>query len=90
MKITFYPRDIGLWRDYFSFGNDITLTPKPATDHKVFESIQELIDFCKGFGVRLDDPEHPFEILDYVHTGRGLMRTVKQWTVIGWMKEEYT
>ena len=26
--ITFYPHDIGLWRESFNFNPDITLTPK--------------------------------------------------------------
>jgi hypothetical protein len=80
--ITFYPRDIGMWRDTFNF-NTHRLS-------KIFYDIDELISFCKKHGVRFDDPNNPFEILnDFTSSafGDGTF-VVKQWTVIGWLKDD--
>jgi hypothetical protein len=89
--ITFYPRDIGLWRNDFDFSPDITLTPKSRTNHITFPDRDNLIGFCKQHGVRLDDPENPFEILGpHQHPVLGPdTYTVKQWTVLGWLKDNY-
>ena len=89
--ITFYPRDIGMWRDDFDFTPSITLTPKQKTDHKVFNTRQELIEFCKEHGVRLDNAEHPLKIVgpENHHSFGPNTYTVMQWTVIGWLKEDY-
>ena len=90
--ITFYPRDIGLWRGHFDFAPDITLTPKSKTNHQRFSDRDDLIGFCKQHGVRLDDPENPFEILgpeNHPTLGPDTY-VVKQWTVLGWIRDDYT
>lgn len=94
--IIFYPRNIGRWRDHFDFNPDITLTPKInffscKPSYEVFRDRAELIEFCKGFGVRMDDAEFPFEIvgpIDHPSFGVGTY-TVKQWTVLGWIKDNF-
>jgi len=87
--ITFYPRDIGLWRNTFNFNTrSIYGIDTPC---KFFYDRNELIEFCKKHGVRLDDPNNPFEILnDFSNPvlGDGTF-VVKQWTVIGWLKDNY-
>jgi hypothetical protein len=86
--ITFYPRDVGLWRKYFDFGRDITAEVKYKGCKKTFHDRAELIEFLKSHGVRLDDPEHPLEFdgPDEHHVF-GYAYTVKQFFVIGWMTE---
>ena len=82
--IIFYPRDIGLWRKSFNFE-----MPGIHGPSKIFYDRDELIGFCKQHGVRLDDPKNPFEILnDFANPvfGDGTF-VVKQWTVIGWLKD---
>jgi len=90
--ITFYPRDIGLWRQDFDFTPDITLVPKTKTNHVTFSDRDDLIGFCKQHGVRLDDPENPFEILGPMnHPTLGPdTYVVKQWTVLGWIRDNYS
>lgn len=94
--IVFYPRDIGMWRGEFNFTPDITLTPKAKTDHKVFSSRGELIEFLKQHGVRLDEPEHPLLFLeadeDVYKKGlfyQGELFAVVQRSVIGWIRDDY-
>ena len=80
-KIRFYPRDMGLWRKTFTW-NGIS---EPS---KVFDSEQELKQFCEDHGVRMDDPDYPFMLLpcdDYVFW-KALV--VQQWTTIGWVNYE--
>lgn len=91
--ITFYPRDIGMWRKDFDFNPPITLTPKEKTDHKVFYNRDELFEFLKGYGVRLDDPEFPLKIEDALTVSKlrnipGL-QSVVQWSLLGWIKDDY-
>lgn len=89
--ITFYPRDIGLWRKDFCFNKDITLTPKEKTDHKVFYDRDELIGFLKEHGVRLDDIQNPLEITGPHNNERLGPNTynVIQWSLLGWIKDDY-
>jgi len=90
--ITFYPRDIGRWRQYFDFG--ITLVHNPDKPRfRQFSDRNDLIQFLKHHGVRLDDPRHPLTITKY----RGSHPTlgsdaydVVQWTLLGWIKDDYT
>lgn len=89
--ITFYPRDIGMWRNDFDFNPDITLTPKEKTNYKTFCDMEELIDFLKERGVKLTDPNYP--LITRLHNGTGLHPTlgsgvsdVVQWTILGWVK----
>ena len=91
MTITFYPRDIGIWRQDFDFNPDITLTPKQKTNYRLFHNRDELIGFCKDHGVRLDDLANPFEIVGPIHHhvfGHDTYE-VKQWTLLGWVKDSY-
>jgi hypothetical protein len=74
--ITFYPRDIGLWRR--------NLSPIQFSDR------DDLLGYCKENGVRLDDTDNPFSIFgpeDHPEFGPRTF-TVKQWTVLGWIKDE--
>lgn len=89
--ITFYPRNIGRWRDVFDFNPPITLTPKEKTNYKVFHTRDEFIEFLKDHGVRLDDPEFPLTIKFYgTHhvLGDGVY-TVTQWTLLRWLKDDF-
>lgn len=66
--ITFLPRDIGLWRDAFTFG----LRQPPMV---FVDDIDELKKFCHEHGVPVDDPRYPFHVDEDGY--------VIQWTVIG-------
>lgn len=81
MKIIFYPRDIGLWRKTFDFASGDT--------SKVFNTRNELMEFCRKHGVRFEDPDHPFRFdgPDYNHVFGDGTYTIHQWTVIGWARE---
>lgn len=94
--ITFYPRDMARWRKEFDFTPDITLIPKEKTDYKVFYNRDELIGFLKEHGVRLDDPQHPLkiesvsdEVYTKGHSHQGELFVVVQWTVLGWIRDNY-
>ena len=88
MKLLFIPRDIGKWRDYFDFSQDITLTPKEKPQAKEFNDYSELIEFLKQHRVRLDDPEYPLEFLSRTdHHVFGNCKEVVQWTLQGWVRE---
>lgn len=89
--ITFYPRDIGLWRKDFDFHPDITLIPKEKTNHKTFYDRDELIGFLKQHGVRLDDPTNPLKITGpHNHETLGPdTYDVIQWSLLGWIKDDY-
>ena len=91
--ITFYPRDIGMWRKEFDFSQTITLIPKVKTNHKVFRNLDEFFEFLKQFGVKLDDAEFPLAIKDD-HTVSKLrnipgLQSVVQWSLLGWIKNDY-
>lgn len=94
--ITFYPRNLGIWVKDFDFHPDITLTPKEKTNYKAFRNRAEFIQFLKDSGVRLDNPEFPLEIkqanervYEKGHPGQGELFVVIQWTVIGWIRDDY-
>jgi hypothetical protein len=89
--ITFYPRDIGIWRNSFDFAPDITLTPKEKTNYKVFKKREELIDFLKEHGITLNDPKYPlkFESINYKIYNQDGMEAVIQWTCLGWIKDDF-
>jgi hypothetical protein len=93
--ITFFPRDIERWRstDLFDFTRrpDISLSMSPKTDSVTFYNRAELIQFLKEHGVRLDDAKHPLEFTgpnNHSTFGPGIYN-VTQWTLLGWMKEDY-
>ena len=91
--ITFYPRDIGLWRKEFDFNSVITLLPGAKTNRKVFRDQEEFFDFLKEHGVRLDDPEFPLKIEDAPTVSKlreipGL-QSVVQWSLLGWIKNDF-
>lgn len=94
--ITFFPRDIGFWRKTFDFSERYTgvykLIAAPPKDRISFYDRDDLIGYLKEHGVRLDDAENPLEILgpnNHEIFGPGTF-TVKQWTVLGWLKDDYT
>lgn len=46
--IAFYPnKHLTFWGDEFEFNNDITLTPKEKTDHKIFTSWNDVAAFVR-------------------------------------------
>ena len=96
MNVRFYPRDIGFWRNNKDFDFSIrfapliTLEARTIWDYKDFYDRHELIDYLKLNGVRLNDFNYPLEF-NYLenghHTWGDNMYSIKQWTIIGWMKE---
>lgn len=87
--IVFYPRDIGMWRDEYDFTQDITLAPKEKTNHRSFHSKQEFIDYLKSRGVSLDDPKYPLEFIDENNQVHGACEAVVQWSLLGFIKDDY-
>jgi hypothetical protein len=94
--ITFYPRDIGMWREHFNFNPSITATLHEKTDHKCFPNREEFIQFLKEHGVRLDDPQHPLKIesadtgvYSKGHDDQGELLIIVQWSVLGWIRDNY-
>ena len=92
--ITFYPRDIGMWRKEFDFSRrygPITLECKTETDHKVFYNRNDFIDYLKEHGVKLDDPNNSL-LITGPHTNEMLgpdTYDVVQWSLLGWIKDDY-
>lgn len=92
--ITFYPRDIGMWRNEYDFGDRagvITLVCKEKTDHKTFNDRDELIGYLKEHGVVLDDPQNPLRIsgpTNHEQFGPDTYSVV-QWSLLGWIKDNY-
>lgn len=92
--ITFYPRDIGMWRNDFDFSERhglITLVCKEKTHYKTFHDRDELIGFLKQHGVRLDDANNPLEITgphDNPMFGKDTYNVI-QWSLLGWIKDNY-
>lgn len=96
--ITFYPRDIKMWRKDFDFNPPITCIQHEKDDYKVFQNRDEFIQFLKPYlGERgVNDPEHPLRIESanpqvYCkgHPQQGELFVVVQWSVIGWIRDDY-
>lgn len=97
--ITFFPRDIGVWRKIFDFEPDVTLTPKTtpnAHTGMVFHDRTELIEFLRNVGARLDDPQNPLrferadeELYKKGRSSQGELFVVTQWTALGWIRDDY-
>ena len=90
--ITFYPRDIEIWRSIFEFGvRGITLEARPDTHRGHYRNRAEFIEFLKEHGVRLDDAEYPLEFtkLDEPHISLNATHSVHQWSLLGWIKDDY-
>lgn len=90
--ITFFPKEMPIWKDFFVFKADITLTPKEKTNYKVFQSRNELVDFCKEFGVDIKASYNPIQIMeDFNNENYGVgTYVVKQGDfILGWMKEDF-
>ena len=77
--ITFYPRDIGYWRETFDFDPKI----RPS---KTFEDRQSLYDYIIEHGVLSD--EHPLQFIEDENPWTITNFIVHWWTVIGYMREE--
>ena len=95
--IKFYPRDIGMWRtsdDYdFRYRHETIhiLIPSLLYDYKLFHDREELIEYFKKNGVNLTNPEHPLKFIGPEYNSTfGIVYTVVQWTVIGWVEEFVT
>lgn len=78
-------------------GEFLYIKPREKTDHKSFRDRTEFIQFLKDHGVRLDNPEFPLEINQtnervYAkgHSDQGELFVVIQWTVIGWIRDNFT
>lgn len=84
MLVTFYPRDIGMWRKTFNFDDRTIEYPC-----KQFIDRTELIEFLKQHGITIDGEPYPlqFNAGCPVRDGRNLTHTVIQWTTIGWISE---
>ena len=92
--ITFYPRDIELWRSCPEFDltqrGDILLAVKTKQDYKVFYNRVELIQFLKDFGkVRLSEGRTLEFTGPHEHHVLGTVYNVTHWTLLGWMKDDY-
>lgn len=89
--ITFYPRDIGIWRHHFDFSPDITLTTKEKTNYKTFHNREEFIEFLKKHGVNLTDPKYPlrFENIKGEIYGMTGMIAIIQWRCLGWIQDDF-
>lgn len=91
--ITFYPEKIEQWEKSgrFDFTPSIQLITKTPTDHIILYDRDALIGFCKQYGFKLDDPNHPLKIEGpCVHPimGPGTY-AVHQKILIGWMKDDF-
>jgi hypothetical protein len=66
MKVRFYPSDIELFHtedfDLSIRNKPITLTTRTIYDYKDFLDRQELIEFLKSYGIKLDTPNNSLEI----------------------------
>lgn len=84
--VTFYPRDIGMWRQVFKFGIELTNRP-----HKSFHNRSDLIEFLKEHGVEPIDAACPLEFRVWSGTNPSgsdnNVHAVIWWTLIGWIKE---
>ena len=90
MKVRFYPRDIGMFRNGdFDFDPNITLVCRNILRYKDFHDRVELIEYLKGCGVRLDDSDYPLQFYDLEmhHSWNRMKWKVKQWSLLGWMEE---
>ena len=89
MKVRFYPRDIGMFRNGdFDFNyNPTLLVCKTITNYKDFNDRAELTGYLKTRGVRLDDYEYPLTFESDQHHLYGNGYSVKQWTHLGFMVE---
>lgn len=92
MRVRFFPRDIGLFRnedfDFPDRGKSVVnLVAKSKYDYKDFYDRKEMIEYLKSKGVRLDDPENPLRIEFRPEKYSLGDFVVRQWTLLGWMKE---
>lgn len=86
--IIFYPRDIGLWREQFSFEPTLVTNPYKSRT-KNFHNRSEFIDFLKENRINLTDSRYPLEFIGpKIHPAYGVVYDVIQWTLIGWIKDE--
>jgi hypothetical protein len=91
--ITFYPRDIGMWRKEFNFNPPITLIPNQKTNYRTFRNQSEFFSFLKEHGVKFDDQKFPLKIEDSpeaskIRNVQGLQAII-QWTLLGWIKNDF-
>lgn len=85
IKERFYPRDIELWRDKFDFSDAIGTEKPKFLD---FDTRQDLIEFLKSNGVRLDDSENPLLFLRHTHHIFGVCSNVHQGGLLGWVVQK--
>jgi hypothetical protein len=79
--ITFYPRDIGLWRSDFDFSD--------RNNHptKTFKDRDELSKFVDE---KFNADEWPTSFIVEKFMPFDATHIVHKWTVMGWIKEEKT
>ena len=79
--ITFYPRDVGLWRSDFDFSD------RANYPTKTFKDRDELIKFVENkYG--MDDPEFPLTFIEEPNHHFNTTHIVHMWTVMGWSRED--
>lgn len=76
--ITFYPRDIGLWRSDFDFSN------RDNYPTLTFRDRDELSKFVDG---KFDAP-FPTSFIVERYMPFDATHIVHKWTVMGWMRED--
>ena len=76
--ITFYPRDIGLWREDFDFSDH---SNRPT---KTFKDRDELSEFIDN---KMDDESFPVKFIEEPNHHFNTTHIVHKWTVLGWSKE---
>lgn len=78
--ITFYPRDIGLWREDFNFSDR---TNRPT---QTFKNRDDLSKFVLE-RYNIENEKYPLTYIEEENIHFGTTHIVHKWTVLGWMKE---
>ena len=79
--ITFYPRDIGLWRNEYNFSDRKNY---PYKEFLSFDALKEYIE--ENF--EADNSEFPVKFIEETNPNfLGKRYMVHRWTVLGWAKE---
>ena len=78
MMVTFYPRDIGMWRSEYSFGRN----KRPSKRFANFDDLKQYILEKCG-----QDEEYPLTFIEEVNECLETTHVVHKWTVLGWAKE---
>lgn len=77
--ITFYPRDVGLWRSDFDFSD------RANYPTKTFKDRNDLIKFIDG---KIRDENFPVKFIEKPNHHFNTTHIVHMWTVMGWSRED--